>query len=75
MWRPSIIKEPIKLKQQESESFIKDREKLIGILDKYLDEEKDQEMYAQALKEAEGDEEEAEHIYFDLFISSQRDNE
>jgi len=59
--------------QEESfdeESFLKDREKLFNAIDKFLDEERDEDLYAQALKEAEGDEVEAEHIYFNLYMQS-----
>ena len=59
--------------QEESfdeESFLKDREKLFNAIDKFLDEERDEDLYAQALNEAEGDEVEAEHIYFS-YIRSQ----
>ena len=57
----------------DEESFLKDREKLFNAIDKFLDEERDEDLYAQALKEAEGDEDEAEHIYFD-YIRSQFQN-
>jgi len=57
----------------DEESFLKDREKLFNAIDKFLDEERDEDLYAQALKEAEGDEVEAEHIYF-RFIRSQFQN-
>ena len=59
--------------QEESfdeESFLKDREKLFNAIDKFLDEERDEDLYAQALNEAEGDEVEAEHIYFSLYMQS-----
>ena len=59
--------------QFDEELFLKDREKLFKAIDKFLDEEKDEDLYAQALKEAEGDEVEAEHIYFD-YIRSQFQN-
>ena len=62
--------------QEESfdeESFLKDREKLFNAIDKFLDEDRDEDLYAQALNEAEGDEVEAEHIYF-RFIRSQFQN-
>ena len=36
----------------------------------FLDEERDEDLYAQALNEAEGDEVEAEHIYFSLYMQS-----
>ena len=57
----------------DEESFLKDREKLFNAIDKFLDEERDEDLYAQALKEAEGDEDEAEHIYFN-YIRSQFQN-
>ena len=57
----------------DEESFLKDREKLFNSIDKFLDEDRDEELYAQALNEAEGDEVEAEHIYF-RFIRSQFQN-
>ena len=66
---PSKSKE---MEEQESQDFIRDREVLLAVLDRYLDEEKDQEIYAQALKEAEGDLQEAEHIYFSLFMNLNR---
>ena len=55
--------------------FIKNREKLFIKLDKYLDEPRDEELYAKALIEAEGDEIEAEHIYYGLFMQSISDDE
>ena len=58
----------------DEESFLLDREKLFNTIDKFLDEERDEDLYAQALKEAEGDEVEAEHIYFSLFMQSRSDN-
>ena len=54
----------------DEESFLKDREKLLNAIDKFLDEERDEDLYAQALNEAEGDEVEAEHIYFSLYMQS-----
>ena len=57
----------------DEESFLKDREKLFNAIDKFLDEERDEDLYAQALNEAEGDEVEAEHIYFS-YIRSQFQN-
>ena len=54
----------------DEESFLKDREKLFNSIDKFLDEDRDEDLYAQALNEADGDEVEAEHIYF-RFIRSQ----
>jgi hypothetical protein len=59
----------------DEESFLLDREKLFNTIDKFLDEEKDEDLYAQALKEAEGDEVEAEHIYFDYIRSQFQNNE
>ena len=67
-----LPKKSKELEEKELEDFIEDREKLLAIIDKYLDEEKDQEIYALALKEAEGDLEEAEHIYFSLFLELNR---
>jgi hypothetical protein len=64
--------------QEESfdeESFLKDREKLFNAIDKFLDEDRDEQLYAQALNEAEGDEVEAEHIYFSLYMQSISDNQ
>jgi hypothetical protein len=58
----------------DEEAFLLDREKLFNTIDKFLDEERDEDLYAQALKEAEGDEVEAEHIYFSLFIDLYSDN-
>jgi len=67
-----LPKKSKELEEQELKEFIDDRERLLAIIDKYLDEEKDQDIYAQALKEAEGDLEEAEHIYFNLFLNIHR---
>jgi hypothetical protein len=55
--------------------FIKNREKLFIKLDKYLDEPRDEELYTKALIEAEGDEVEAGHIYYGLFMQSISDDE
>ena len=65
--------EKLQAESFDEESFLKDREKLFNAIDKFLDEERDEDLYAQALKEAEGDEVEAEHIYF-RFIRSQFQN-
>ena len=59
----------------DEESFLKDREKLFNAIDKFLDEERDEDLYAQALNEAEGDEVEAEHIYFNYIRSQFQNNE
>ena len=67
--------EELKSESFDEESFLKDREKLFNAIDKFLDEERDEDLYAQALKEAEGDEVEAGHIYFDLYMQSISDNE
>ena len=67
--------EELKSESFDEESFLKDREKLFNAIDKFLDEERDEDLYAQALNEAEGDEVEAEHIYFDLFMQSTEDDE
>ena len=65
--------EKLQAESFDEESFLKDREKLFNAIDKFLDEERDEDLYAQALNEAEGDEVEAEHIYF-RFIRSQFQN-
>ena len=65
--------EKLKSESFDEKSFLKDREKLFNAIDKFLDEDRDEELYAQALNEAEGDEVEAEHIYF-RFIRSQFQN-
>ena len=57
------------------ESFINNREILLNRLDEYLDGEVDKKLYAQALLEAEGDKIEAEHIYYDLFMQSNIDDD
>ena len=67
--------EKLKSELFDEESFLKDREKLLNAIDKFLDEERDEDLYAQALNEAEGDEVEAEHIYFDLFMQLTEDDE
>ena len=59
----------------DEESFLKDREKLFNAIDKFLDEERDEDLYAQALNEAEGDEVEAEHIYFSYICSQFQNND
>ena len=68
-----VSEEKLQAESFDEESFLKDREKLFNAIDKFLDEERDEDLYAQALKEAEGDEVEAEHIYF-RFIRSQFQN-
>ena len=62
--------EKLQAESFDEESFLKDREKLFNAIDKFLDEERDEDLYAQALNEAEGDEVEAGHIYFDLYMQS-----
>ena len=57
----------------DEESFLRDRQVLFDRIDEYLDGERDEALYAKALKEAEGDEIEAGHIYYNLFM--QLDNE
>jgi len=57
----------------DEESFLRDRQVLFDRIDEYLDGERDEELYAKALKEADGDEIEAGHIYYNLFM--QLDNE
>ena len=56
--------------EKNEDLFIKNREKLLNKIDRYLDEERNEELYARALIEAEGDEIEAEHIYYGLFMRS-----
>ena len=68
-----VSEEKLQSESFDEESFLKDREKLFNAIDKFLDEERDEDLYAQALNEAEGDEVEAEHIYF-RFIRSQFQN-
>ena len=67
--------EKLQAESFDEESFLKDREKLFNAIDKFLDEERDEDLYAQALKEAEGDEVEAEHIYFNYIRSQFQNNE
>ena len=57
----------------DEESFLRDRQVLFDRIDEYLDGERDEALYAKALKEADGDEIEAGHIYYNLFM--QLDNE
>ena len=62
--------EKLQAESFDEESFLERRKKLLNVIDEYLDEEKDGEMYAAALHEAEGDEVEADHIYFGLYMQS-----
>jgi hypothetical protein len=57
----------------DEDSFLRDRQVLFDRIDEYLDGERDEALYAKALKEADGDEIEAGHIYYSLFM--QLDNE
>ena len=59
----------------DEESFLRDRQVLFDRIDEYLDGERDEVLYAKALKEADGDEIEADHIYFNLFMQSKADEE
>ena len=59
----------------DEESFLRDRQVLFDRIDEYLDGERDEFLYAKALKEADGDEVEADHIYFNLFMQSKADEE
>ena len=59
----------------DEESFLRDRQVLFDRIDEYLDGERDEVLYAKALKEADGDEIEADHIYFNLFMQSNADEE
>ena len=67
--------EKLQAESFDEESFLKEREKLFNAIDKFLDEDRDEQLYAQALNEAEGDEVEAEHIYFSLYMQSISDNQ
>ena len=72
----SLFRTPINEDQgnaYDEESFLRDRQVLFDRIDEYLDGERDEELYAKALKEADGDEIEAGHIYYNLFM--QLDNE
>tara|TARA_B110000259_G_C13952901_1_gene377511 strand:- start:10 stop:450 length:441 start_codon:yes stop_codon:yes gene_type:complete len=72
----SLFRTPINEDQDnadDEESFLRDRQVLFDRIDEYLDGERDEELYAKALKEADGDEIEAGHIYYNLFM--QLDNE
>ena len=57
----------------DEECFLRERQALFDRIDEYLDGERDEVLYAKALKEADGDETEADHIYYSLFM--QLDNE
>ena len=52
----------------DEKSFLRERQALFDRIDEYLDGEREEELYAKALKEADGDEIEADHIYYDLFM-------
>ena len=52
----------------DEKSFLRERQALFDRIDEYLDGDRDEELYAKALKEADGDEIEADHIYYDLFM-------
>jgi hypothetical protein len=72
----SLFRTPINEEQDnadDEESFLRDRQVLFDRIDEYLEGERDEELYAKALKEADGDEIEAGHIYYNLFM--QLDNE
>ena len=59
----------------DEESFLRDRQVLFDRIDEYLDGERNEVLYAKALKEADGDEIEADHIYYNLFMQSKADEE
>jgi len=59
----------------DEDFFMKGRQSLFELIDELLDGERDEELYAKALKEAEGDENEAEYIYIDLLMESNADDE
>ena len=61
----SLFKTPVDEDHDNSydeESFLKDRQVVFDRIDEYLDGERDEVLYAKALKEADGDEIEADHI-------------
>ena len=67
----SLFRTPINEDQDnayDEESFLRDRQVLFDRIDEYLEGERDEELYAKALKEADGDEIEAGHIYYTLFM-------
>jgi len=70
-----VSEEKLQSESFDEESFLEGREKLFNAIDKFLDEERDEDLYAQALNEAEGDEVEAEHIYFSYIRSQFQNNE
>ena len=74
----SLFRTPINEDQDnadDEESFLRDRQVLFDRIDEYLEGERDEELYAKALKEADGDEIEAEHIYYGLFMQLDEDDE
>ena len=74
----SLFRTPINEEQDnadDEESFLRDRQVLFDRIDEYLDGERDEELYAKALKEADGDEIEAGHIYYGLFMQLDEDDE
>ena len=74
----SLFRTPINEDQDnayDEESFLRDRQVLFDRIDEYLEGERDEELYAKALKEADGDEIEAGHIYYGLFMQLNEDDE
>ena len=74
----SLFRTPINEEQDnadDEESFLRDRQVLFDRIDEYLEGERDEELYAKALKEADGDEIEAGHIYYGLFMQLDEDDE
>jgi hypothetical protein len=74
----SLFRTPINEDQDNADdekSFLRDRQVLFDRIDEYLDVERDEELYAKALKEADGDEIEAGHIYYGLFMQLDEDDE
>ena len=74
----SLFRTPINEDQDnayDEESFLRDRQVLFDRIDEYLEGERDEELYAKALKEADGDEIEAGHIYYGLFMQLDEDDE
>ena len=59
----------------DEESFLRDRQVLFDRIDEYLDGERDEALYAKALKEADGDEIVAGHIYYNLLMQLENEDE
>jgi len=75
LFRTSVDEDEDHDNSYDEESFLRDRQVLFDRIDEYLDGERDEVLYAKALKEADGDEIEADHIYYNLFMQSKADEE